>query len=583
MGETENVIGIDGSGDDLQGAVVAGKYKLQRQIGAGGMGAVYEAKHTGTERIVAVKFLKADLAGDEEALIRFEREAKAAGRIDHDNICEVYDYGVDEGSPYIAMPLLKGRPLDWVITQASPMPIQRACDIASQTLSALGAAHGVGLVHRDLKPENIFLTTVGDRQDFVKVLDFGISKALSTPGKTSKEQTLTSQGTILGTPFYMAPEQARGKKVDGRIDIYAMGVILYEMFTGQRPIKGTDIHDILANIFFTPIPTPRSLRPDLPEELQLIVLKSMARDVGERYQTAEEMRADIVAVSGRPSRPSAATPATLNAVAVAPGQDISTKPETPRGKVNETGRDGLFPNTLIESVATPDPVVNTMYPIRERSRGKTTMIAATLAVLLVLGGIGSWYFMIREPSSEESGPPAVTANEVRADAGSAAGEPVASARTEIAASEGPTTAAARGGSAESDTEPAVPAEPNAPTAEDELGVAEDMPTAEVVAAPDTVRITLEGLPEDASVSADGEAVEGPTFDLARSGDSVRLVVRADGYRSWQQTVSAEEPATIRVRMQRRDRDRREDSPRRQPNLGEPRPARSPVTSFGAMP
>ena len=536
----------------LEGKVISGKYHLVKQIGAGGMGAVYEAKHTAVERTVAVKFLKADLADNEEALTRFDREAKAAGRIDHDNICEVFDYGVDEGSPYIVMPLLRGQPLDRVIDQEAPMPIERSCDIALQTLSALAAAHEIGLVHRDLKPENIFLTTIGDRDDFVKVLDFGISKTLSVPGQTSNASTLTSQGTILGTPYYMAPEQARAKAIDGRIDIYAMGVILYEMVTGERPIKGQDIHDILANIFFTPITPPSNLREDLPPELDALIQKAMSRDPDDRFQNAQEMRLEIASIVGRVSSPS---------LQVA---------------VNRGGRPKSSSGRLSESIVTPDPAVNTMHSrdIKKQGRMRLLLGGAIFVVVIALAATVGLALMSEEGGEEP--------------------DSTSAAASVVPAPESPAVAAA-GAPPESNTveseAPAAPP-PEAPPVSPEEGTIAAEETTEGAAAgepantgepseasdePETVTITLEGLPEGASIRADGEEVEGPSFEVPRSEDSIRLVVRSDGYRSWQENISVHQPSTIQVRMQPRSRGRA------RPASGRPRPTKAPLSTFGAMP
>ena len=220
-----------------EGSLLGGKYRIVRQIGSGGMGRVFEAIHEQTERTVAVKVLSAEAAQQPDTLVRFDREARAAGRIGHDNICEVVDVGFAEGNvPFLVMPLLRGQSLATVIRQAGQLPLKRCVDITAQILSALAAAHAAGVVHRDLKPDNVFLVLMGDRDDFVKVLDFGISKMI---GEHRPDATLTQTGTILGTPFYMSPEQARGfKNLDVRVDVYAMGAILYQMFTGKPPFEG---------------------------------------------------------------------------------------------------------------------------------------------------------------------------------------------------------------------------------------------------------------------------------------------------------------------------------------------------------
>jgi len=269
---------------------------------------VYEAVHLGVDRKVAVKYLRGEFASDPDARKRFEREAKAAGRIGHDNICEALDFGVDEsGKQYFVMPLLRGCSLARAIGESAPFPVERSADIAAQALSALAAAHRQGVIHRDLKPDNIFLTTVAGRADFVKVLDFGISKVVASPGATRVPEALTTVGTILGTPYYMSPEQARGAEdLDARVDIYAMGVILYEMLTAELPITGTSVNDVLWKIWNEPVAPPSTHRPTLHPAVEQVVLRAMARDRNERFENAEEMRqalaAALAAARGRRAR-----------------------------------------------------------------------------------------------------------------------------------------------------------------------------------------------------------------------------------------------------------------------------------------
>lgn len=274
------------------GAVLGGRYQLGRLIGEGGMGAVYEGRHLVTERLVAVKILHAELAQREKARARFEREAKAAARVDHDNVCEVLDYGVDDdGTHYIVMPLLEGETLDSIIDREGQLAIERAVDITWQILSALIAAHGNGVIHRDLKPQNTFVTEVAGRRDFVKILDFGITKMKSSAEEGRSATPLTKTGSVMGTPHYMAPEQARGAKdVDGQADIYAVGAVLYEMVTGQRPIDADSYNEVLWKLWNEPLKRPSLHRPDLPRALEQVILVAMARNREKRFSTAEQFQ-----------------------------------------------------------------------------------------------------------------------------------------------------------------------------------------------------------------------------------------------------------------------------------------------------
>jgi serine/threonine protein kinase len=283
------------------GTLIGGKYRLDGLIDTGGMGAVYEATQMDLERRVALKVLHRELSDEPEVIERFHREAKLAASIGHDNICEVTDFGTsEEGVPYLVMPLLKGRSFQQVLTEDT-LDIGRLCDIMLQVLSALEAAHAAGVIHRDLKPANIFISQVGDREDFVKLLDFGVSKMLASD--TAK--ALTRTGALIGTPVYMAPEQARGdRSQDHRLDLYAAGVIMYESLTGKLPHEGETYTEIAIKIVTEPYVHPRAIKPEIPEALEAVVVKAMAKDPAERYEGARQMREAIDAAMAAKSAPS---------------------------------------------------------------------------------------------------------------------------------------------------------------------------------------------------------------------------------------------------------------------------------------
>jgi serine/threonine protein kinase len=273
------------------GTVIDGKYKIGRVIGSGGMGAVYEAEQLDLGGKAAIKLLHAKFAKSPKIIDRFHQEAKLAGAIDHDNICRVVDHGTDQkGAPYLVMPLLSGRSLAEMLAEKKPLSQMRVIDIVCQTLSALAAAHREKIVHRDLKPDNIFITQVGDREDFVKLLDFGVSKVL----EQESVSTLTSTGMVLGTAYYLAPEQARGsKRIDHRVDIFAMGVILYEALTGCRPFEGETYNEVVFKIAGDPVKTPRAINPLISRRVEQIILKAMAVDPGDRFADAQQMCAAL--------------------------------------------------------------------------------------------------------------------------------------------------------------------------------------------------------------------------------------------------------------------------------------------------
>jgi len=288
-----------------QGMILEGKYVLTRLIGEGGMGSVWEAQHQVIGRRVAVKFLLPEYTDNQQALQRFQQEARIAGNLGHPNICEVTDIGTaDDGSPYMIMPLLKGLSLEEVLeSEDQTVPADRALDIISQVLTALQRAHEEGIVHRDLKPANIFISSLGDRQDFVKILDFGISKVVqSEDGKVGSGLTVT--GMILGTPYYMAPEQARGlTSVDFKVDIYAAGTILYELLTGKTPYQGESYNDIIIRIVTEGFPPPRAINPTISEAVEAVVLKAMAKDPTNRYDSATEFKHALIDAARQSSMP----------------------------------------------------------------------------------------------------------------------------------------------------------------------------------------------------------------------------------------------------------------------------------------
>jgi serine/threonine protein kinase len=280
--------------DQRVGTILDGKYELVRLIGEGGMGAVYEATHKLIGRRLAVKFLHQSYATNTEVVTRFQREAQAAAQIGHENIIEVTDMGTaSDGAPYLVMEYLEGSDVRGAIEKDGRLSPKRAAHILVQALGALQAAHNAGIIHRDLKPENIFLTAKGVNPDYVKLLDFGISKFRTFDSEGVKG--LTQTGTVLGTPHYMSPEQARGEQqLTPQSDIYAMGVIMYQMLTGQLPFDAANYNALLIKIL-TEEPVPvEELNPDLPPELVDIVKRAMARDTEQRFRTCAELREHLL-------------------------------------------------------------------------------------------------------------------------------------------------------------------------------------------------------------------------------------------------------------------------------------------------
>ncbi len=274
----------------LEGTVLGGKYKLIQRIGEGGMGSVYEGEHLDIRRRVAVKLMQPHHAANPEAVSRFRREAQIAGSLGHDNICDVLDVGTSaDGSHFLVMELLRGSSLAEILASTGPLPAKRALAVVAQVLDALSAAHAAGVVHRDLKPENVFVTKMGEQEDFVKVLDFGISKIVAD--SILDISSMTKTGSVMGTPYYMAPEQARGQKdQDHRVDVYATGVLLYEMLTCRRPFDGDTFNELLIKIVTEPFTPPRAIKDDIPANVEAIVLRAMSRSRDDRYADAAAMR-----------------------------------------------------------------------------------------------------------------------------------------------------------------------------------------------------------------------------------------------------------------------------------------------------
>ncbi len=281
----------------LAPGTVLDRYRIARRVGAGAMGAVYEAYHTLVGRRVAVKVLLPQFARNEQSLARFERESRASAAIGHDHIVDVFDCGVHDGVPYIVLEYLDGETLADRIGRTGPIPVSEACTIAKQMLWALGAAHAVGIVHRDVKPENVFLLRRSDRV-VTKLLDFGISKFAEDMAHdvASVSRHVTAAGTLLGTLQYMSPEQAAGDAdVDHRSDLYAVGVLLYEMLTGKAPFDAPRNEDLIYEIVCQPngIKPLQSHNADIPAELDAVAVRGLSRRRDDRFQTAAEFLAAL--------------------------------------------------------------------------------------------------------------------------------------------------------------------------------------------------------------------------------------------------------------------------------------------------
>jgi serine/threonine-protein kinase len=305
--------GEAGAEDPLCGTLLGDTYEVLQRLGEGGMGRVYEARHVRLGRRFAAKVLHHAFASDREAVARFRREATAAAAIPSPHVAQVFDVNVTrDGQPFLIYELLEGADFGSLLQREGALAVGRATRIARQVAAGLRAAHDAGVVHRDLKPENVMLVRGSDGGEFAKVLDFGIAKM-------NQEDKLTRTGAVLGTPAYMAPEQARGgSTVDHRVDVYALGAILYRALTGQPAFAGEDAGRTLTSVIWDEPPRPKTLRRDLPEALELVIQRAMAKDPDARFASMAELDAALAPFD----QPDAAAPSTVPA-AVPPAGSVA--------------------------------------------------------------------------------------------------------------------------------------------------------------------------------------------------------------------------------------------------------------------
>ena len=347
--------------------IVEGKYKIDRLLGKGGMGAVFLARDLALDRDVAIKVLPPDISQDDHVVKRFQQEAKTAAKLDHTNIIPIYRVESEGGLNYFVMKYISGTSLEDLLEEKRPLPVDEIQRVLWQAAVALGHAHTRGIVHRDVKPANIMF----DHDGKVMLTDFGISKALQAASG------FTGTGMIIGTPHYMAPEQAKGQPVDGRADQYSLGVVGYRMVTGALPFGGDSIHTILYKHIFEDPPTVRSVRPDIPEFLSAAIHRAMAKEPGQRYASMEELATAIFPEQpvtaarpggGGPSTPRA--PARPPVSAESPTEAFVSEP-TPVPTAARTGGPPPRP-------AAPKPV--------EKKSSKAWMGIVAVVALAAVGG-----------------------------------------------------------------------------------------------------------------------------------------------------------------------------------------------------
>ncbi len=357
----------------LVGRVFSNRYEIQRELAQGGMAEVYLARDRLLDRPVALKALFPEYAREPSFVERFRREAQAAANLNHPNIVAIYDWGQETGTYFIVMEYVEGRSLRDVIRSDGPIEGPQAAEISAEIASALGFAHRTGVVHRDVKPGNVLITQTG----IVKVTDFGIARAGTSDG-------LTQTGSVMGTATYFSPEQAQGLPVDGRSDVYSLGIVLYEMVTGIAPFSGdSPVAVAFKHVREAPVP-PSRRNPDVEPDLEQIILTAMAKDPDLRYQSADDMRADLLRF--RRGRPLTAAPVTA---LVYDAEQSARTMANPRAAAAYAQHDG----------ATGAVTTGTLVP----GRSRRTRAVITLSTFLVLALIAGAAFLITQIAGDKQG------------------------------------------------------------------------------------------------------------------------------------------------------------------------------------
>jgi serine/threonine-protein kinase len=396
------------------GDIIDAKYRVERVLGAGGMGIVVEAQHLQLGQNVAIKLLAVGDARRAEAIARFMREGRAAAALRGDNVVRIYDVGTHtDGSPFIVMELLRGMDLSTLLERMGALPVDDAVEYVYQAAGAIAEAHDAGIIHRDLKPSNLFITERSDGTACIKVLDFGISKSIRPD--EGLQGNLTATRSVMGSPYYMSPEQVRdAKKVDTRTDIWSLGVILHELLAAEPVFKADTLPGICAAIA-ADRPTPlRSVRPDVPAEIEGVVLRCLEKNPASRFQTARELRATLATFRQQRTHSLRASPvgAVLSGGSVSRSASISPNAPTLAAAIAPPS---YRHDVSIEPVSTNDQTVlsagtsaGAITAARPRFSGKR-IFAALIALAGVAGavGIGSQYLSASQPTvpPENAEPP----------------------------------------------------------------------------------------------------------------------------------------------------------------------------------
>ena len=537
--------------DDARGAHVIeagqsiGNYRILSKIGTGGMGAVYLAEHPLIGKKVALKVIHRELAGNQDVVSRFFQEARAANAIGNEHIVEIHDFGVTgEGDHFYIMELVEGRTLASVLSREGAITAMRVLHIGAQIASALGAAHAAGVLHRDLKPDNIMLLARLGDPDFVKVLDFGLAKVFQGGGASiggtggPGRPPVTQAGVLLGTPQYMAPESCEGKGVlDHRADVYALGILLFEMATGRRPFDGDSMGEVLMKQVRSLPPAPRGFNAAIPPAVEQVILRCLAKLPERRFQTMAELHEALV----DPDAYLRASPPISPARSVGPGElgvdaaglrmhvealARAKGPEPGPGRGASTGRNPL--PGLAQPAAPLNQTMRIDTPAGHVSRPRRRVWPVVLVVGLLLG-IGGGAFAVAWFDRDDAAP--VAAMAPRAEA-SAVGHDAALA---LVATESMEDAAGGDAGGEPIDAPA-------------LAVAVAVATVPTVDAGTTATIALTTVPPGATVRAKGQTLGITPLTLRHQVGAVTLELRMSGYRTKTMTLEVTADRDVAVTL-----------------------------------
>jgi serine/threonine protein kinase len=421
----------------LEGDLLASKYRVQRKLGVGGMGAVFEARHEVTGRRFAIKWLLPEMATRGEGIERFVREARFAGGLEHPNVIDVYDVIEDAGAVFMVMELLEGESLADRLVRRGRLSVADALRIALPCMRGVARAHAAGIVHRDLKPANLFICeATSELPERFKVLDFGISKIIGVPGGDDLSDSLTSSGSLMGTPFYMSPEQLRGRTVDHRADIYAFGVILYQMLSGTLPFTAGTFGDLVLQVLTETPPPLGELAPEAPVALVQAIERAMARRPEQRHESVQQLiaaleqsvGAELSSVSARSSAPSEPLPQPQSKpvyktrpLARSSGFDLPASQPSAAAAASPSGRppvESQLTPLSTESRPPPEPA-----RAKQTKRTRPIVLAAIASAAIALMGVLAYWLA---PSKERPSPHVVQPLPEQESSVSAAAQPAPS-------------------------------------------------------------------------------------------------------------------------------------------------------------